>query len=54
MNSIKIVVAGALLTVFAAASFAQAPVAPMATHHAVERHVPRHHHHHHHHVPVRR
>lgn len=54
MISTKSLVAAALLSVFAAASFAQAPVAPMATHHAVERHHAKHHHHHAHHAPVRR
>ena len=54
MTSIKTLVAGALLTVFAAATYAQAPVAPLASHHAVERHHHRHHHHHVVHAPVRR
>ena len=55
MTSIKTLVAGALLTVFAAASHAQAPVGPLASHNAVERHHYRHHHHHHVvHAPVRR
>ena len=53
MTHLKTLVAGALLSVFAAASFAQAPVAPMASHHAVERHHVKHHHHHHVHAPVR-
>jgi hypothetical protein len=52
MTTVKSLVAAALLSVFAVASFAQAPVAPMGSHHAVERHHK--HHHHHHHAPVHR
>lgn len=58
MTTLKSLVAAALLSVFAAGAFAQAPVvAPLGSHHAVERKPARHHrhhHHHHHHAPVRR
>ena len=54
-TSLKSLVAAALLSVFAAGSFAQTVVAPLASHNAVERQMKHHHHHHHHHhAPVRR
>jgi hypothetical protein len=54
MTTLKTLVAAALLSAFAVSSFAQAPVAPMAMHNAVQKHHMKHHHHHHHHAPVRR
>ena len=63
MTHVKSLLAATLLSVFAAASFAETPalgnapiasVGPVASHHAVERNHRKHHPRHRHHAPVRR